>query len=196
MSVIPPASAVNSILQLMLANKVSLWDLAKTVLSALQPNYQPIKDSLQQHAVVICYLLFSSVGCCETVFGWAFETVVGVLCEEMVDLSSERIGLHFKASKTTSTQLEDSFMRTLALKIKKVAPNVFKMLLALLDANPGCRRTFSVEDEYEDKEMILGEFRGDNSAVIDESDSNKRKRENDEGKHGNGNNELEKGMQH
>jgi hypothetical protein len=36
----------------------------------------------------------------------------------------------------TSTQLEDLFMYTLVLKIKKVAPNVFKMLLTLLDANP------------------------------------------------------------
>ncbi|KAG1885487.1 hypothetical protein F4604DRAFT_1573452 [Suillus subluteus] len=193
MSVIPPASAMNSVLQLMLANEVSLWDLVKTVLSTPRPSYQPIKDSLEQHGVDICCLLFSSVGCREIVFGWAFETVVGVLCEEMVNLSSESNGLDFKASKTTSTQLEDSFMRTLALKIKKVSPNVFKMLLALLDANPGHRRKFSMVDitemlqEYEegvqeDKEMDLGEFGGDDSAAIDESDSNKRKRENDEGK--------------
>ncbi|KAG1815389.1 hypothetical protein EV424DRAFT_1348494 [Suillus variegatus] len=179
MSAIPPASAMNTILQLMLANKVSLWDLMKTMLSTPQPNYQPIKDSLQQHAVDICCLLFSSVGCREIVFSWALEIVVEVLCEEIVDLSSECNGLHFKLSKTTSTQLEDSFMRTLALKIKKAAPNVFKILLALLDANPGRRRKFLVVDitemlrEYKegvhkDKEMDLGEFGGDDSArVID-----------------------------
>lgn len=193
MSAIPPASAMNTILQLMLANKVSLWDLMKTMLSTPQPNYQPIKDSLQQHAVDICCLLFSSVGCREIVFSWALEIVVEVLCEEIVDLSSECNGLHFKLSKTTSTQLEDSFMRTLALKIKKAAPNVFKILLALLDANPGRRRKFLVVDitemlrEYEegvhkDKEMDLGEFGGDDSAVINELDSNKRRHENDEGK--------------
>ncbi|KAG2110789.1 hypothetical protein DEU56DRAFT_749769, partial [Suillus clintonianus] len=141
------------------------------VLSTPQPNYQPIKDSLQQHAVDICCLLFLSVGCCEIVFSWAFETVVGVLCEEIVDLLSECDGLHFKASKTTSTQLEDLFMRTLALKIKKVAPNVFKMLLALLDANLGSRQKFPVaditemlqdyeEDDHEDEEMDLGELGG------------------------------------
>ncbi|KAG1891476.1 hypothetical protein F4604DRAFT_1566986, partial [Suillus subluteus] len=168
MSAIPPASAVNTILQLMLANEVSLWDLAKTVLSTPRPNYQPIKDSLQQHAVDICCLLFSSVGCREIVFSWAFETVVEVLCEEIVDLSSECNGLHFKASKTTSTQLEDSFMRTLALKIKKVAPNVFKMLLALLDANPGRRRKFSVADITE----MLREYEEDN----DEGKARKRQR--------------------
>jgi hypothetical protein len=177
----------------MLANEVSLWDLAKTVLSTPRPNYQPIKDSLQQHAVDLCCLLFSSVGCREIVFSWAFETVVEVLCEEIVDLSSECNGLHFKVSKMMSTQLEDSFMRTLALKIKKVAPNVFKMLLALLDANPGRRQKFSVaditeilreyeEDVHEDEEMDLGEFGGDDSAVINESDSNKRRHENDERK--------------
>jgi hypothetical protein len=136
MSTIPPASAMNTILQLMLANEVSLWDLMKTVLSTPQPNYQPIKDSLQQHAVDICCLLFLSVGCCEIVFSWAFETVVEVLCEEIVDLLSECNSLHFKVSKMMSTQLEYLFMRTLALKIKKVTPNVFKMLLTLLDANP------------------------------------------------------------
>lgn len=185
MPAIPPASAVNNILQLMLANEISLWDLTKTIVSAPQPSrYQPIMDSLQQCAADICILLFSSIGSHEVVFSWAFEVVVGVLCEEMVVLSSEHSGLHFKASKTTSTQLEDSFMRALALKIKKITPNMFKMLLALLDANPGRRQMFSMVDiqemlqEYEeggheDEEMDLGDFGGDNVGTID--DSNKRK---------------------
>ncbi|KAG1796109.1 hypothetical protein EV424DRAFT_1475282 [Suillus variegatus] len=112
MSAIPLASAVNTILQLMLANEVSLWDLTKMVLSTPRPNYQPIKDSLQQHAVDICWLLFSSVGCHEIVFSWALE----------------------------------------------------------------------IEGVHKDKEMDLGKFGGDDSAVINESDSNKRRHENDEGK--------------
>ncbi|KAG2109296.1 uncharacterized protein F5147DRAFT_533537, partial [Suillus discolor] len=125
-------NAVDSVLRLMLANEVSLLDLTKTIISTPQQNYQPIKDSLQQHVAEICRLLFLSTGCHEVVFGWAFEVVVRVLCDEMVDLSSECNGLHFKASKTTSTQLEDSFIHMLALKIKKITPNMFKMLLTLL----------------------------------------------------------------
>ncbi|KAG1847484.1 hypothetical protein C8R48DRAFT_615618 [Suillus tomentosus] len=143
---IPPNNAVDSVLRLMLANEVSLLDLTKTIVSTPQQNYQPIKDSFQQHAAEICCLLFLSTGCCEVVFGWAFEVVVRVFCDGMVDLSSDCNGLHFKASKTTSMQLEDSFICTLALKIKKITPNIFKMLLALLDANPGQRREFLAAD--------------------------------------------------
>ncbi|KAG1836768.1 hypothetical protein DFJ58DRAFT_637913, partial [Suillus subalutaceus] len=165
-------NAVNSVLQLMLENEILLLDLTKAIISTPQRNYQLIKESLWQHAAEICCLLFLSTGCRKVVFGWAFEVVVGVLCDEMVDLSSECNGLHFKATKTTSTQLEDSFIRKLALKIKKITPNMFKMLLTLLDVNPGRRRNFSAadiedmlrayeEDGHEDEEMDLGEFGGD-----------------------------------
>lgn len=46
------------------------------------------------------------------------------------------------------------------------------------------------------RRWTLMNFGGDNSAIINESDSNKRRHENDGGKHGNSNDELEKEMQH
>ncbi|KAG1850749.1 hypothetical protein C8R48DRAFT_778096 [Suillus tomentosus] len=188
MPTIPPDNAVDSVLRLMLANEVLLSDLTKTIISTPQQNYQPIKDSLQQHAAEICYLLFLSTGCRKVVFGWVFEVIVGVLCDKMVNLLSEGNILHFKASKTTSMQLEDSFIHTLALKIKKITPNMFKMLFALLDVNPGRRQEFSAanieemlreyeEDGHEDEEMDLGEFGGDDSTMI--NNLNKRKRDNE-----------------
>ncbi|KAG1888595.1 hypothetical protein F4604DRAFT_1877194 [Suillus subluteus] len=80
MPTIPPVNAVNSVLQLMLENEISLLDLTKAIISTLQRNYQLIKESLQQHTAEICHLLFLSTGCREVVFGWAFEKTVICAC--------------------------------------------------------------------------------------------------------------------
>ena len=75
-------------------------------------------------------LLFNAEGICSdlsrhstsgSVFLWAFEIVKTKLCQEVVSLTHQKMGLHFNASKTTSEYLEGSFIQTAAQKIKETA---------------------------------------------------------------------------
>ncbi|KAM6504000.1 hypothetical protein JOM56_000943 [Amanita muscaria] len=133
----------------------------------------PSSDS---HSTVCEGLLFEAEGICsdlaqhstsDSVFLWAFETVKTKLCQEVVVLTHQRNGLHFNASKTTSEYLEGSFMQTAARKIKEVAPNLWTLVNALLDANPARRRamprseTQILEELAAQREGDLGEIGGE-----------------------------------
>jgi hypothetical protein len=82
-------------------------------------------------------LAYSQTG---AIFLWAFETVKGKLCQELVALTdSDRH--HFNASKTLSEYLEGSFMQIAAQKIKHSAPYyLWDLVYGMLDANPSHRR--------------------------------------------------------
>jgi hypothetical protein len=58
----------------------------------------------------------------DSLYTWAFTLVKTKLAEEIVGLSSHQHGLHFNASKATSTYLDGSFMEKVAEKMSVEAP--------------------------------------------------------------------------
>jgi hypothetical protein len=76
--------------------------------SALESSSSYHCDSLLFGAPSICsdLLAYTQTG---ATFSWAFETVKGKLCQELVALTDSDNGLHFNASKTLSDYLEGSF---------------------------------------------------------------------------------------
>jgi len=72
----------------------------------------------------------------DIVFSWAFEITKKKLCTEVVALTWANNGLHFNALNTTAEHLEGLFMANVAQKMKEVAPYLWDLVYALLDANP------------------------------------------------------------
>jgi len=75
----------------------------------------------------------------DIVFSWAFEITKKKLCAEVVALTQADNGLHFNALNTTAEHLEGLFMANMAQKMKEVAPYLWDLVYALLDANPLCQ---------------------------------------------------------
>ncbi|KAF8233553.1 hypothetical protein L208DRAFT_1377220 [Tricholoma matsutake] len=93
---------------------------------------------------------------CQTgaIFSWAFETVKGKLCQELVALADSDNRLHFNASKTLLDYLKGSFMQIAAQKIKHSAPYLWDLVYSMLDANPSCRR--AMVHNLNDAEIMEG----------------------------------------
>lgn len=87
----------------------------------------------------------------------------------MVALTQADNGLHFNASNTTAEHSEGSFMANTAQKMKEVAPYLWDLVYALLDANPlrQCAMAKSKTDAEvmeglaADEEGDLGKIGGD-----------------------------------
>jgi hypothetical protein len=58
------------------------------------------------------------------------------LCKEVITLTEENSGLHFRASTASSNYLEGSFMQVMTDKIQSKAPHLWLLISGLLDANP------------------------------------------------------------
>jgi hypothetical protein len=58
------------------------------------------------------------------------------LCAEVVALTWTNNGLHSNALNTTAEHLEGLFMANTAQKMKEIAPYLWDLVYALLDANP------------------------------------------------------------
>jgi hypothetical protein len=86
------------------------------------------------NAARICAQLYNDKNSQPSVFAWAAGTLCGELCKEVAELSLKQHGLHFKAASATVEQLETSFMSQLAVKMQSVAPNLWNLVLALLDS--------------------------------------------------------------
>ena len=82
----------------------------------------------------------------DIVFSWAFEITKKKLCAEVVALTWANNGLHFNALNTTAKHLEGSFMANAAQKMKEVAPYIWDLVYALLDANPLHQHAMSKTD--------------------------------------------------
>ena len=65
---------------------------------------------------------------------WATMIVHKTLCAEVMELSLEKHGLHFRATSMTAELLESAFMHKLAEKMQEVAPNLWCLFFALLDS--------------------------------------------------------------
>ncbi|KAJ3562337.1 hypothetical protein NP233_g9637 [Leucocoprinus birnbaumii] len=82
---------------------------------------------------------------------WVFDVVTCTLQSEVFELTQERHGFHFKSAQASSVNLEGSFMKESVKKMKKVSPNLWRLLHHLLHSNPLSRRSgrFEVDDELE-----------------------------------------------
>ncbi|KAF8239098.1 hypothetical protein L208DRAFT_1239079 [Tricholoma matsutake] len=142
-------------------NRFTIPTLIQSVLESSSSYHH---DSLLFGAPSICsdLLAYSQTG---AIFLWAFETVKGKLCQELVALMDSDSGLHFNASKTSSDYLKGSFMQIAAQKIKHSAPYLWDLVYSMLDANPSCRH--AMVHNLNDAEVMEG------LAAVEEGDLGK-----------------------
>ena len=129
---------------------MSLEHTIKVVLSLLHHSNVPISAFLNH---IFKESLVSKAEN-DSVYTWAFSLVKTKLAEEIVGLSGHQHGLHFNASKATSTYLDGSFMEKAAEKMSAVEPWTWSLIGKLLDANDKRRR---VAPSATDEETMLWE---------------------------------------
>jgi hypothetical protein len=100
------------------------------------------------------------------------------LCKEVAELSLEKYGLHFKAASATVEQLETMFMSQLAAKMQNISPNLWELVIALLDSRENRRRQMPMPNGHEplpeqtfvQDEMDLGDLGGDKPDLGDDEE--------------------------
>lgn len=173
---------LNNVLQSINDNGFSLSDVVEAVIFSKDVSHQDVQTTLKENSARFVTWLLTSEETREHTLPCTVDAVIKILCDEVLELSQERSGLHFGAMSATSSQLEDSFMRTLAQKIKKIAPNLFRLIFSLLDANPTRRRHMNdaeldalvreLDEELdEEPEQDLGDIGGDDDTAMDQGDN-------------------------
>ena len=148
-------------------NNFTIPTLIQSILTSLSNGHHACQESLLFGATDVC----SDLSCMQSniVFSWAFEITKKKLCAEVVALTQADNGLHFNASNTTAEHSEGSFMANTAQKMKEVAPYLWDLVYALLDANPLRRCAMAksktdaevMEGLAADEEGDLGKIGGD-----------------------------------
>ncbi|KAG1832868.1 hypothetical protein DFJ58DRAFT_619109, partial [Suillus subalutaceus] len=123
---------LNNVLQNIRDNGFSLSDVVEAVISSKDVSHQDVQTTLKENSTHFLTWLLTSEDPHGCNLPRAVDAVMKILCDEVLELSQEQSGLHFGATTATSSQLEDSFMRTLAQKIKKITPNLFHLIFSLL----------------------------------------------------------------
>lgn len=173
---------LNNVLQSINDNGFSLSDVVEAVIFSKDVSHQDVQTTLKENSARFVTWLLTSEETREHTLPCTVDAVIKILCDEVLELSRERSGLHFGATTATSSQLEDSFMRTLAQKIKKIAPNLFRLIFSLLDANPTRRRHMNdaeldalvreLDEELdEEPEQDLGDIGGDDDTAMDQGNN-------------------------
>jgi hypothetical protein len=124
---------------------------------------QEAQKSLIDHAVSICSNLANYLPTRPSVISWTIKTAKQLFRKDVSELTQEQHGLHFHASKASSSYLEGSFMEESEEKMKKSAPLLWDLVYSLLDSDTARRRAMvELDGTPSEVEMDLGEFGGDN----------------------------------
>ncbi|KIJ09297.1 hypothetical protein PAXINDRAFT_24489, partial [Paxillus involutus ATCC 200175] len=173
---------IENVLQALQVNAVTLWDVIGFIHSSREDFHKAAWGPIEENCKSLAAVLFKGERTKEAMLVAAFEAVTKVLSNEVLELTREDSGLQFGASTASASQLEDSFVRSLALKLKEIAPHLFPLLLQLLNANPATRRSYDKKtidkmlQELENPESAgqqerdLGEIGGDTMAADDEAE--------------------------
>ncbi|KAG1765178.1 hypothetical protein EV702DRAFT_1014202, partial [Suillus placidus] len=155
---------ISEILQVLQVNNLTILTFLEGVLSSREHEHCAAQEDIIRDAETMCESLYQHPKTRPHVLSWAMVTVRTQLCNEIKELAHERHGLRFRATSTTSEQLEGTFMNFISEKVKSVAPNMLTMMMALLGKkNLTVDEDCDMEGEQpdEEEEMDLGEFGGD-----------------------------------
>ncbi|KIK72721.1 hypothetical protein PAXRUDRAFT_21658 [Paxillus rubicundulus Ve08.2h10] len=165
---IPPShwTHIKNVLQALQVNAVTLWDIIGFVHLSHEDLHKAAWEPIEENCKGLAVVLFKGEWTKETMLVAAFEVWIAVQ--------------HFNGS---ASQLEDLFVRNLALKVKEIAPHLFPLLLQLLNANPVTQCSYNKKtidnmlQELENPESTgqqerdLGEIGGDTMAADNEAES-------------------------
>ncbi|KIJ10208.1 hypothetical protein PAXINDRAFT_86395, partial [Paxillus involutus ATCC 200175] len=117
----PPSrqTCIENVLQGLQTNAVSLWDIIRFVHSSKEDTHQAAWESLEDNCGAMLSMLSKGLRTKDVALVQAFDAVTKVLRNEMVELTQEDSRLHFGASTASASQLDESFVRTLALKLRQ-----------------------------------------------------------------------------
>ncbi|KAG1822835.1 uncharacterized protein BJ212DRAFT_1456530 [Suillus subaureus] len=140
---------ISEILQVLQVNNLTILTFLEGVLSSREHEHSAAQEDIIRDAETMCESLYQHPKTRAHVLSWAMVTVRTQLCNEIKELAHERHGLRFRATSTTSEQLEGTFMNFISEKVKSKN----------LTVDEDCDMEGEQPDEEE--EMDLGEFGGD-----------------------------------
>lgn len=150
-----------------------------------------VRLSLSEQAIDICQDLYAFLPAQPAVLSWAISVAKNIFQKDVQELTQEQHALRFNAKHASSAYLEGSFMHEAATKMEKCAPNLWDLVISLLDADPstGKRRAMPESDQdiemgkedavQSEREMDLGEFGGDDLDKMDVDDSDSHNKTDD-----------------
>ncbi|KAF8834046.1 hypothetical protein BDN67DRAFT_915729 [Paxillus ammoniavirescens] len=157
-----------NVLRCLQCNKLSAAAFICEVLQSQDTDYETARSMLTGNAVQICKQLRNNKNSHVETLSWASAVMREELCDEVSKLSLAKHGLHFNASMASMDQLELGFT------------------MALLDSRGGrhrCMSRTSVFRTFEQDEMDLGEFGGDDPGPLAERDDEESSDGGGPGKH-------------
>ncbi|KAI0065040.1 hypothetical protein BV25DRAFT_1913685 [Artomyces pyxidatus] len=128
-------SPFSQLLHLLESSELSLTRVLVTLFT--NPNlagHPALHDVLQNcKAILQLFLQHTEVG--GSVLDWAIGLATSTYCEEVYVLTQEKTGLHFHAKKATAKTLDNFSMQKQAAKMGACAPQLWKLLDSLLEAD-------------------------------------------------------------
>ena len=100
------------------------------------------------HVADIC-ALYSHENSQSSTFAWVTATMREELCKEVAEISLGKYCLHFKAASATVEQLETMFMSQFAVKMQNISPNLWELVIALLDSRQNRRQQMPMPNGHE-----------------------------------------------
>jgi len=169
---------LKNVLQCLQQNGLSAARFVSAVLDSRDAVHADVQESLTMHAAEICARLYKHENSRSSTFAWVTATMREELCKEVAELSLEKHGLHFKAASATVEQLETTFMSQLAAKMQNISPNLWELVIALLDSRQNRRRQMPIPNGHEpvpeqtfgQDEMDLGDLGGDEPDLGDDEE--------------------------
>ena len=162
---------LDSVITCLQENNFTIPTLIQSILTSSSDSHCACRESLLFGATDVCSDLSRMQS--DIVFSWAFETTKKRLHAEVVALTQTNNGLHFNASNTTAEHLEGSFMANAAQKMKEIAPYLWDLVYALLDANPLHQHVMAEsKTDAEVMEGLAADGEGDLGKIGGDSDMN------------------------
>ncbi|KIK76232.1 hypothetical protein PAXRUDRAFT_170568 [Paxillus rubicundulus Ve08.2h10] len=168
-----PKNRVMNVLHCLQCNELSAAAFICEILQSWDTDYATAQLTLTGNAVQICKQLWNNKNSHVETLSWALAVMWEELCDEVSELSLAKHGLHFNATTASTDQLESGFMDKLAQKMQAISLALWSFAMALLDSRGGrccCMSRTSVFRTFEQDEMDLGEFGGDDPGPLAERD--------------------------
>ncbi|KAG1782883.1 hypothetical protein EV702DRAFT_931159, partial [Suillus placidus] len=111
---------ISQILQVLQVNNLTILTFLEGVLSSCEHEHSAAQEHIIRDAEIMCESLYQHPKTQPHILSWAMVTVRTQLCNEIKELTHKCHGLHFRATSTTSEQLEGTFMNFISEKVKSV----------------------------------------------------------------------------
>ena len=100
---------------------------------------------------------------------WAIKASMEAYRQEIVLMTQQQAGFHFKSTRASLSQLENFSMVDMGRKLRGMVPKLWQLLGVMLDANTEHRRAKLVKGQrtvQEDVDVNLGEIGGEESSKM------------------------------